>query len=103
MRFKKISELITPRFFAQIIKSINQKRLNTTIAYYQEKRNGFFDPYVDHNKIVQQIVTKHIFKIIRIGSIALMVAYFVGLFWWIFIEIEMLNDDYFQTNGDNFI
>ena len=40
---------------------------------------------------------------VRIASIALCVAYLLGIFWWILVEIEMINEDYFQTDGDNFI
>ena len=46
---------------------------------------------------------KHLFKIIRIGGIALTVAYLLGIFWWILVEIEIWNEDYFQYGDDNFI
>jgi hypothetical protein len=36
---------------------------------------------------------KHIFKILRIGGIALAVAYLTGVLWWIFVQIELNNDD----------
>ena len=39
----------------------------------------------------------------RIGGIALVVAYLTGIAWWIFVEIERKNDDYFQYGDNNFI
>ena len=66
-------------------------------------QQGVFDPYEDHNKIVNQILIKHIFKIFRIAGIALCLAYLTGIIWWIFVEIEILNEDYFQYGDQNFI
>ena len=40
---------------------------------------------------------------VRIGCIALVVAYLLGIATWIIVEIEIMNEDYFQTKGVNFI
>ena len=40
---------------------------------------------------------------VRIGCIALVLAYLIGMFWWILMQIENKNEDYFLTKGDNFL
>ena len=40
---------------------------------------------------------------VRIGCIALVLAYLIGIFWWILISIQDINEDYFLTEGVNFL
>ena len=88
VRIIKVLKIAEPRFFAKILKKVNENRLELIIDLHKE--DGF-DPIVDHIQILRQILYNYIYKILRIGAIILVTAYISGILWWIIVEIDFKN------------
>jgi len=53
-----------------------------------KSRDPHFDMNVDYNKIFEQIQINYIFKVFRLATIIFLCSYFLGVFQYIFFEIE---------------
>ena len=71
------------------IKELNKERLNRIISSNDKKADDWVK---DQNMISSIIVMKHLLRIVRIVFILFNTCYFLGIFW--FIALEMYKDRY---------
>ena len=76
----------------EMIKAFNKKRLNRIIQTDEKQAEDWIK---DQNKISYIIIAKHLLRIFRIVFILFNTCYFLGIFW--FIALEMYKDAYLDT------
>ena len=81
LRLTKITILINTQRFSELVKGSYRRRL---VKHINDSRGSEMemDQSKDNNKIMQQIFIIYLFKVFRMIMFSLVLAYFIGTFWY---------------------
>jgi hypothetical protein len=95
VRIYKGKDILTSKSFMHMVKKFYQRRLERIVRDDPELAK---DNLIDNNNIMVILTIGYLFKTFKIVIVILGVSYFIGIFWYIYCDLTLIDDPYCIEN-----